>query len=256
VRRARIAVQLLLKWRVHSDREPARHQIRISGDSLTEVVSIEPAHIRRRAGGQDRHLDPATRALSATSLIGVLVFGVICFAAQFLRTDFNWSRVPLSFYVLGPYGGMVEASYFVLAPGLAALGIAWHRALDHHKRSAVPLLLFVIAAIALCVTAAEFTDIPGRPPTLHGHAHVLAALITFASITVAMLLQSWRLRDDPYWRRHFRSAFVLAAITFLALWIYAFAKPIPRGVGEKVVIALILLWLWRASWWLVRSRVR
>lgn len=203
-----------------------------------------------------RQLDPVTRALGAASLIGVLVFGGICFAAQFLRPDFDWVRVPLSFYVLGPYGGTVEASYFVLAPGLAALGIAWYRALDHAARSVAPLLLFVIAAVALCVTAAELTDIPGHPPTLHGHVHVLAALVTFVSVTVAMLLQSWRLRRDPCWRRHFRSAFPLAAITFLALWIYAFVKLIPRGAGEKAVIALILLWLWRASWWLVRRRPR
>lgn len=205
-------------------------------------------------GRQPRHLDPVTRALGATSLVGVFVFGAICFAAQFLRTDFNWLKVPLSFYVLGRYGGLVEASYFVLAPGLAALGLAWYRALDPNARRTVPLLLFVIAAIALCVTAAELTDIPGRPPTLHGHVHVVAAFVTFVSITVAMLLQSWRLRRDPYWHRRFRPAFALAALTFIALWIYALVKPIPRGVGEKVVIALILLWLWRAAWWLVRGR--
>lgn len=220
------------------------------------MVSTEPAYIQHRVRGQHRQLDAVTRALAATSLAGVIVFAAICFAAQFLRTDFDWLKVPLSFYVLGPYGGMVEASYFVLAPGLAALGLAWYRALAPDLRSAVPLLLFVIAAIALCVTAAEFTDIPGRPPTLHGHVHVVAALITFVSVTVAMLLQSWRLRGDPYWHGRFRAAFLLAALTFLALWIYAFVKPIPRGAGEKVVIALILLWLSRAAWWLVRSRTR
>ena len=208
----------------------------------------------RFQGRQRRHLDPVTRALGATALSGVFVFGAICFAVQFVRTDFNWVKVPLSFYVLGPYGGMVEASYFVLAAGLASLGLAWYRVLDRNARSAVPLLLFVIAAIALCVTAAELTDIPGRPPTLHGHVHVMAALVTFVSVTVAMLLQSWRLRSDPCWHRHFRPAFALAALTFIALWIYALAKPIPRGLGEKVVIALILLWLGRAAWWLVRGR--
>jgi hypothetical protein len=71
-----------------------------------------------------------------------------------------------------------------------------------------------------------------------------------------MLLQSWRLRYDPRWRAHFRSAFVLAAVTFVALWTYALVKPIPRGLGEKIVIALILLWLGRAGWWLARDRTR
>ncbi len=204
------------------------------------------------AGKLDR-ADGATRTLGVIALIGVAVFAVLCGAAQFLRTDYNPLGMPLSFYVIGPYGGMVEAAFYVLAPGLAALGIGWYRALAPHARSAAPLLLFVVAGIALCVTAAEFTDVPGHPPTLHGHIHVIAAGVTFICVTVAMLLQSWRLRFDPRWRDRFRSAFVLAAITFVALWVYALVKPVPRGVGEKVVIALILLWLWRAAWWLLRG---
>lgn len=187
------------------------------------------------------------------ALVGVAVFAITCGAAQILRTDYNFLGVPLSFYVLGPYGGMVEAGFYVLAPGLAALGIGWYRALARGARSAAPLLLFVSAGIALCVTAAEFTDIPGRPHTLHGFIHVIAAGVTFMCVTVAMLLQSWRLRFDPHWRNRFLPAFVLAAITFVALWIYALVKAVPRGLGEKIVIALILLWLWRAAGWLVHG---
>ncbi|MGH8215937.1 MAG: DUF998 domain-containing protein [Rhodanobacteraceae bacterium] len=198
-------------------------------------------------------IERTTRAPGAIALIGVAVFAVTCGAAQFLRTDYNFLGVPLSFYVLGPYGRAVEASYFALAAGLAALGVGWYRTLHRDARSAAPLLLFVIAAVALCVTAIEFTDVPARPPTLHGRVHVIAAAATFLCVTVAMLLQSWRMRLDPRWRPRFPSAFALAAIAFVALWIYTLVKPIPRGLGEKFVIALILLWLWRAGWWLVRE---
>lgn len=198
----------------------------------------------------------AIRRLGAVALTGVVVFAIVCGAAQFLRSDYDWLRVPLSFYVLGPYGRIVEASYFVLACGLVALGIGGYRALDRSARSAAPLLLFVLAAVALGVTAAESTDVPGRPPTLHGVVHVIAANATFLCITVAMLLQSWRLRGDPRWRTRFRSAFTLAAVAFVALWIDALVKGLPRGLSEKVVIALILLWLWRASWWLLQSPMR
>ena len=193
-------------------------------------------------------------ALGAIALIGVATFAVACGAAQLLRTDYNVLGTPLSFYLLGPYGGVVEAGYFVLAVGLVALGVGWYRALARDARSAAPLLLFVLGATALAATAVEFTDVPGRPPTLHGFLHIVAAGTTFTCVTVAMLLQSWRLRHDPRWRPRFRSAFTLAAITFAALWIYALVKPIPRGLAEKVVVALILAWLWRAAWWLARGR--
>lgn len=196
----------------------------------------------------------AVRVPGAIALAGVATFAVICTAAQFLRTDYDWLRVPLSFYLLGRYGRVVAASYFVLACGLVAFGIGWYRALDRDARSAAPTLLFVAAAAALCVTAAELTDIPGQPPTLHGVLHVVAANATFLCITVAMLLQSWRLRLDPRWHTCFRSAFALALIAFVALWIDALVKTLPRGLSEKVVIALILAWLWRAGWWLMRGR--
>jgi len=197
--------------------------------------------------------DRLARALGVVALIGVAVFAIVCGAAQFLRTDYNWLGVPLSFYVLGPYGGAVEGSYFALAPGLAALGIGWYRALDRGARSAAPLLLFVIAAVALCVTAVALTDVPNGPHTLHGVVHVIAAMTTFLCVTVAILMQSWQLRSDPRWRPRFRSAFTLALIAFIALWIDALAKSLPRGLSEKVVIVLILAWLWRAAWWLVRG---
>ncbi len=201
-------------------------------------------------------VDRTDQAIGAIALVGVATFAVVCGAAQFLRMDYDWLNVPLSFYVLGPYGRIVEASYFVLALGLVALGLGWHRALDRDARSAAPLLLFVAAAIALCLTAFEFTDVPDGPHTLHGLVHVLAAMATFLCVTVAMLLQAWRLRLDPRWRGRFLSAFALAVIAFVALWLDALVKSIPRGLGEKVVIALILLWLWRAAWWLVRPSSR
>lgn len=193
------------------------------------------------------------RALGAIALVGVATFAVACGAAQFLRTDYDWVHVPLSFYLLGPCGGVVEASYFVLAPALIAIGAGCYRALEPNARSAAPLLLFVLAAAALCITAVEFTDVPGRPPTLHGFVHVFAAGSTFILVTVAMLLQSGRFRHDRHWRTHFAAAFCLAALAFAALWAYALVKAIPRGLAEKLVIALILLWLWRTAWWLARA---
>ncbi|MGH8111176.1 MAG: DUF998 domain-containing protein [Rhodanobacteraceae bacterium] len=190
------------------------------------------------------------------ALLGVGVFAVVCGAVQFLRTDYNPLGMPLSFYVIGPYGRVVEGSFFVLAVGLAALGAGWYRALGHSARSVAPLLLFMLSALALCVTAAEFTDVPGQPPTVHGDIHVIASAVAFLSVTFAMLLQAWWMRLDPRWHPHSRSALVVAAVAFVALWAYALiisVASIPRGLGEKVVIVLILIWLWRAAWWLVRA---
>lgn len=197
--------------------------------------------------------DALTRALGVVTLAGVAVITVICILVQFLRTDLDWIAVAMSIYVIGPYGAWVQASFFAPAPGIAALGIGWYRALDRHAHNTAPLALFVIAAISLCITAAFVADKGDHPVTVHGQIHEWAAFGTFVCVTTAMLVQSVRLHLDRHWRGRFPGALTLAIITAVFFWIYALTKPIPRGLGEKVVIGLVLLWLWRAAWWLVRD---
>ena len=45
-----------------------------------------------------------TRRLGTLSLTAVILFATVCFAAQVLRSDLDWLRAPLSFYLLGEYG--------------------------------------------------------------------------------------------------------------------------------------------------------
>jgi hypothetical protein len=71
-------------------------------------------------------------------------------------------------------------------------------------------------------------------------------------VTTAALLQSLRLRFDPRWRERFIEATTIASACVVYFRVYA-RSPIPRGIGEKAVLALVLAWLWRASWWLVRA---
>jgi len=197
--------------------------------------------------------DPWSAVLGSAALAGVIVFACVCLAAQFLRTDLRWTRAPLSFYLVGPGGHVVQAAYLVLAAGLAALGAGMYRNLPPFARSAAPLVLFVVAGVALAVTALAKTNLPGMPVHLHGFVHLLAAATTFICVTTAMLLQSWRMRLDPAWRCMFLAASLLAASAFVDLGTYALLDFLPRGLMQKGVIALILLWLGGVSWRLAKT---
>lgn len=198
-------------------------------------------------------VDAISSTCGVIALLGVAVFTVICLVVQFLRTDLGWITTTMSIYVLGPYGVWVQASFFAPAPGLAGLGIAWHRALHPRAQSTLILALFIAAAVALCFTGAFVTDITVQPVTLHGKIHQWAAFATFVLVTTGMVLQSWRFRLDPRGRRHFPDAFAIAVLTIIYFWVFALFHPIPQGIGEKIVIGLVLLWIWRAAWWLVRE---
>lgn len=212
------------------------------------------------AGGANQadltaRVDTLCSACGGIALAGVAAITVICIAVQFMRTDLDWITTEMSIYVIGPWGGFVQASFFAPAPGLAAVGFAWHRTLLRRKAgSIVSFALFLVAAVALCFTGAFVPDKTAWPVTLHGAIHQWAAFGTFVCATTAMVLQSWWFRYDPHWRKHFPDAFALATITIVYFWMYALIKSIPRGIGEKVVIGLVLLWVWRAAWWLVRDR--
>lgn len=183
----------------------------------------------------------------------MVVFLATGIAAQCLRPDLDWMQVPNSFYLIGPWGGMVRAGYYAMALALVLFGTSAYAALAPAARSAAPLLLFVVGGAALALTALATTDTWNRPPTLHGYVHGVAAQSAFLCTATAMLLQAWRLRGDTRWRRWFRPAFAYAAFCFTLLWVQAFWRTVPRGLSQKVLILLMLGWLIAAAWRLLRG---
>ncbi|MBQ4856294.1 DUF998 domain-containing protein [Rhodanobacter sp. B2A1Ga4] len=195
-----------------------------------------------------------SRTLGHLALVGLLLFGIVAVTVQVLRNDLNWIDAPLSFYLLDAYGHWLQAAYVVLALALASLGAGYYVALRHGRRSAAPWLLFVCAGAGLCVTALAHSNLPGHAPTLEGFVHGVAAQTAFLCVSVAMLLQSWWLRTDPHWRPRFAPAFTLALAGFAGIWTDALWHGMPRGLEQRLVIALILAWLLLAANWLRRHR--
>lgn len=193
------------------------------------------------------------RSFGVLALAGLLLFVVTAVTVQVLRTDLDWINAPLSFYLLDAYGHWLQAAYFVLAGALCSLGAGYYLALDGVRRSVAPCLLFTCAGIGLCVTALAHSNLPGRAPTLEGFVHGTAAQAAFLCVSVAMLLQSCWLRVHPRWRSRFPLAFALALAGFVAIWVDALWRGMPRGLEQRLVIALILVWLLLAAGWLRRG---
>ncbi|RAP56115.1 DUF998 domain-containing protein [Oleiagrimonas sp. MCCC 1A03011] len=186
-------------------------------------------------------------------LAAVASFAAVCAAAQVLRTDLDWVRVPLSFYLIGPGSGWVRAAYVLLALALPVFGWSAYRALSLPARSAAPLLLFTVAGIALCVTTFATTNTYAHPATFHGLIHGIAAQTTFLCVTVAMLLQAGRLRHDARWCPYAARALTWAAVSFVGLWVQVLWRGAPHGLSQKLLIVFILGWLAWMAWLLWRK---
>lgn len=202
----------------------------------------------RPASGLSDH-----RRLGDLALAGVLFFVLACIAAQLLRPDLDWLRAPLSFYLLGDYGWMLRTGYFALGTALMLLGLGYYRTLAHSARSGATLMLFCLAGVSLDVTAMAGSDTVAGRLSVEEAVHGIAASLAFLCVTTAMMLQAWRLRADARWQRRFATAFSLALLCFVAMWTHALWRDAPRGLSQKIVVALILLWLAMAAWWLRRA---
>jgi hypothetical protein len=197
-----------------------------------------------------RPLSPAI--LGALALPALTLFLGTSLALQYLRVDYDWVTAPLSFYLIGPHDGWLIAGFYALALGTLCVALGLHASQAPVPLKRLALVLFIVDAIATCMVPLADTDLPGGPPhSVHGLVHYAVAATAFLSVTLGMLVQSWCFRQDPYWRRHFRKAFILAVFTFGMLCTYVLWRGLPRGASEKVVI---VLWLLVAGGWLMQTR--
>ena len=197
-----------------------------------------------------RSLPTTHPVAAATPLACIAAFAIVALAVHGLRDDLQWWRAPLSFYLVGDHGAWLRAAYVGLALALAVVGVQFRHALAPAARSALAPWLFGAAALALVVTAFAETPLPGRGLRTANVVHLLSAQTAFLTVTFAMLLQSWHLRQDPAWRHRFAVAFVLALACFAGLWAHTLVREWPRGLTQRGVILLVLAWLALAATWL------
>lgn len=182
--------------------------------------------------------------LALASLAG---FVGITLAVHLLRPDLDAVRNQMSLYLIGPWGHLLQSAYCLLSLGMLALVCGLHGSLQPRARSVVPVLLFGVAAVSLCITAYAWMDMPGVPVTMQGRLHGRAATTAFLAATIGINWQAHCFRHDHYWRRHLVWALPWAIGCFLSLWLLGLCPQPMIGLGQKSVIAVILGWLYAIS---------
>ncbi|WP_158544985.1 DUF998 domain-containing protein [Dyella monticola] len=200
---------------------------------------------------------PAIRPAAHLMTLAVIAFATVCGAAQFWRTDLNPIAVPLSIYLTGPGGAYVRMTYYLMGVALIFFAVGSYRATAAPLRSGLALVLFTVPGLLLPVVAA--TELfKGTPyESLCALIHGLAAQCTFLTLSFGMLLLSSRWRRDLRLRAGRHLGAPLAWLATAVLWLQAFVHTLPHGLMQKLLIALILLWLaWAARQLLRAARQR
>lgn len=192
--------------------------------------------------------------IALLTLVALAVFIATALWTQWARQDLDWVQATLSLYLHGPWGLALRSAYCVLALAIMLLAWSLHASSGSCRRSLAAPLLFWVAALGLLGVAIGDSWLPERTPLLAPLLHGLAANTAFLCASVAMLLQSWYLRADPRWSRWARPAWWWAWLCFVLLWLHVVWRGPPRGAGQKLVIAAVVLWLlvvaaqqWRMS---------
>jgi len=199
-----------------------------------------------------------TRARPAAllAMVALLLFVATALWTQFARSDLDWVQTTLSIYLHGPWGLALRTAYCVLALAIMLLAVSLHANSCSPRRSAAAPLLFWVAALGLMGVAIGDSWLPERAPLLAPLVHGVAANTAFLCVSVAMLLQSWYLRADPRWRGWAGPAWWWAWGCFVLLWLHVLWRGPPRGAGQKLVIAVVLVWLVSVAWQLWRQARR
>ena len=194
------------------------------------------------------------RAAAWVAMTAAALFLTVAGSLQVLRGDLDWQRATLSQYLLGPWGLLLRTTYCLLAAAIVVLAAGLYMQLSRHARSAAPMLLFCLGALALAGVAIGDSWLPQVAPDFHHWFHHTCAITAFLAVTTGMLLQAWRFRRDDAWRRYFPLATTWSATCYALLWLHALWAPAGQGWVQKLLIALIVAamglagaWLWRAA---------
>ncbi|MGV8961307.1 MAG: hypothetical protein ACOH1V_13160 [Stenotrophomonas sp.] len=107
--------------------------------------------------------------------------------------------------------------------------------------------MFIAAALGLATVAIGDSYLPDAAPLLAPLVHGLAAQTALLCVTCAMLLQTWGFQQDERWRKHHAACAWFAWAAFATLWVHVLWRASPRGLGQKLLIALVVLWLLRVA---------
>jgi hypothetical protein len=192
--------------------------------------------------------------LALIALIGIVYFAVAVVVLHFLRPEYNPINHAVSNYAVGQYGYLMTAAFYALALSLLALVFGLIRSLTFTNQARVAILLLCLASAGMVVMGIFPGDVHALhpPATITGIIHWTAAGISFLSIMITAFLLSSCFRTDERWQAFQHRCFVLALTMVGALLLYGILALVGWiGIGQRIFIAMCLLWLLALARWLL-----
>jgi hypothetical membrane protein len=185
------------------------------------------------------------KLLAAAGIVGPIVFIILVVVQGILQPDYSHIAMPVSALAAWPAGWLQDLNFFVFAGMMAAFAIGLNQAIAPTRFGFLGIALLLANALGLFLAGLfHWIDVNGVPTETP--EHVVAAILTFSSVSIGLAVLSRRMSSDPRWRD--LSGYVLATgLVMLALFVvvggFAIGEGTPlhqwAGLLQRV---LVLVW--------------
>lgn len=187
------------------------------------------------------------RRLDTTTLALIGLLGPIAFMAVALIlpafSEYSLLADPISALACGRYGAVQTLSFIVAGLSTFALAVGLRRTLPDRRATRGGIGLVALWGVCLLLDALFPLDPPGtgRPQSIPGTIHLIAALVAFLAILVAIGILSFAFRRSPGWRAFAPWSCALGVVAVATFFLPSEADR--AGLYQRLFVGAIMLWL-------------
>jgi hypothetical membrane protein len=157
---------------------------------------------------------------------------IVLTALHFLEPEFDPRFRFMSEYALAAHRWPMTPTFFVLGLATFVVAAALRDVHQSSRAARIGFGLLAVGALFVCLAGVFKDSIP----------HLLAGVVAFPSIAMAVLLLSWSFRQAAGWRTIYRATLFIA-FGMLAAFLSMVADVEMPGLQQRAFIFLLLLWL-------------
>jgi hypothetical membrane protein len=198
-----------------------------------------------------------TRTLALAGILAPISFTALVVVQGLFLDDYSHVRMPISALAAWPTGWIQNINFYSTGALLIAFAVALHRAVRPSRQRLTGFALLVMSGVGL-VSAGMFPwkMVEGVPTETA--PHVVAAITTFASGGLGLVVFSRRLAVDPQWRdlatyTMFTGSTVLVLFITVGFFAVDDGAPLHRWAG---LLQRVLCAVWFACLIVLTVRVR
>jgi hypothetical membrane protein len=153
-------------------------------------------------------------------------------ALHILEPEFDPRFRFMSEYALSAHGWLMTTTFFVLGLASFAVAVALRNAQQALRGARIGFGLLAVGAVFVCLAGVFKDSLP----------HLLASVVVFPSVVMAVLFLPWGFRQAPGWRAIYWPTLFMG-LGILALFLSMVADVGMPGLQQRAFLLLFLLWL-------------